>query len=106
LRQLEFLLGTLPAPRPVALDGAGLLRCLYAAEPEPPWYPHVEALSHEVSAEALYDVVLVGILTFDDLRHAAQTWEVTHRRLFPWVVEMAEWSEIRSQNLCEVRVAI
>ena len=97
--QIDFVLGTINAPRSVPLDEEGLLRCLHAPEPDPRCYLHVEALFDEVSAEALHDVVLAGIVTFDDLRRAAQTWHVTHGRLFPWVTEMSESSKIRSRNL-------
>ncbi len=88
-RNVAFVLGTINAPRPTAMDAATLLRCLSAATPEPQWRPHIEALFDEVSIEALHDLVLSGVIEFDGLERAAHVWKVTDGRTLPWIEEMA-----------------
>src|SRR3546814_1940419 len=44
------------------------------------WRPHVEAFFDEVSEEAIHDVVLTGVVSFEDLHRAARNWRVTDGR--------------------------
>ena len=90
-RQLDFVLGTINAPRPRPIDGRTLVHCLNANQPEKEWRPHIEALFDEVSEEAVHDLVLAKIVTFEDLYRAARTWRVTHGRIVGWIKEMADY---------------
>jgi hypothetical protein len=89
-REIEFVLGTINAPRPRRLDAKGLVHCLLTPTPDHEWFPHVEALFDEVSVEALHDLVLAGLVSFEDLYRAARTWRVTNGRNLPWIKEMAD----------------
>jgi hypothetical protein len=88
-RAIDFVLGTINAPRPVAMDEATLLDCLGADHPDPRWHPHIEALFDEVSIEALHDLVLAGVVDFDQLDRAVRIWGITDGRNHPWIEEMA-----------------
>ena len=94
-RELEFVLSTLNAPRPRHLDAPGLLHCLSTSHPAPAWFPHIEALSDEVSIEAIHDLVLANVVDFEQLYRASRTWRVTHGRNVPWIKEMADLSLAR-----------
>jgi hypothetical protein len=89
-REIEFVLGTINAPRPRHLDAKGLVHCLLTPIPDHEWFPHVEALFDEVSVEAIHDLVLAGLVSFEDLYRAARTWRVTNGRNIPWIKEMAD----------------
>ena len=89
-RHLDFILGTINAPRPRAIDASTLLACLLAEAPDPVWWPHIEALVDEVSAEALHDLVLDGVVEFEDLFHALRIWKVPDGRNAAWIREMAD----------------
>jgi hypothetical protein len=95
-RQVDFVLGTINAPRRVPIDAGTLIHCLTAIIPEKQWRPHVEALFDEVSEEAVHDLVLAKIVSFEDLYRAARTWRVTHGRIFSWVREMADLRLLRA----------
>ncbi|MBK1836354.1 hypothetical protein JHL17_02925 [Azospirillum sp. YIM B02556] len=88
-RAIALVLGTINAPRPAVMDEATLLDCLDADRPDPSWRPHIEALFDEVSIEALHDLVLAGVVDFDQLDRAADIWGVTDGRNHPWIEEMA-----------------
>jgi len=89
-RKVAFVLATINAPRPHQLDLKTFVHCLTTARPERRWRPHIEAFFDEVSAEAIHDLVLGGIFTFEDLYRAARTWRATHGRNVPWIKEMAD----------------
>src|SRR5688572_23824041 len=65
--QIDFILGTVNAPRPRPIDARNLIHCLTTSEPESHWRSHIEALFEEVSAEAIHDLVLAKVLSFEDL---------------------------------------
>jgi hypothetical protein len=88
--QMDFVLGTINAPRPKAIDAKTLLHCLTTTAPDKQWQSHIEALFDEVSAEAMHDLVLAKIVSFEDLYRAARTWRVTDGRLVEWIKEMAD----------------
>jgi hypothetical protein len=88
--RVDFVLGTINAPRAKAIDGQTLVHCLLAAEPEKQWQPHIEALFDEVSKEAIHDLVLAGIVSFEDLYRAMRTWRADRGRSAEWVKEMAD----------------
>lgn len=88
-RAIALVLGTINAPRPVAMDETTLLDCLGANRPDPRWRLHIEALFDEVSIEALHDLVLAGVVDFDELDRAARVWGMTNGRNHPWIEEMA-----------------
>jgi hypothetical protein len=90
LAQVEFVLGTINAPRPKTIDVGTLLHCLFAIEPQKQWKPHIESLFDEVSEEAVHDLVLAKIVSFEDLYRASRTWNVGHGRIAGWVREMAD----------------
>jgi hypothetical protein len=90
-REIEFVLGTINAPRPRCLDPKGLVHCLLTPIPDHEWFPHVEALFDEVSVEAIHDLVLAGLVSFEDLYRAARTWRVMNGRNLPWIKEMADF---------------
>ena len=55
----------------------------------------MEALFDEVSVEAIHDLVLAGLVEFEDLYRAARTWRVMDGRNIPWIKEMADFSLAR-----------
>jgi hypothetical protein len=89
-RQLKSVLTTINVPRPTPIDVNGFIHCLFTREPDARWRPHMEALFDEVSPEAIHDLVLAGIVSFEDLYRAARTWRVTDGRNVGWVHEMAD----------------
>lgn len=91
-RHLEFVLKTINAPRPHPIDGPTLVQCLLGGSLRPEWRPHIEAFFDEVSVEAIHDLVLAGVVDFEDLHRAARTWKVTDGRAVPWIKEMADLS--------------
>jgi hypothetical protein len=91
LERVDFVLGTINAPRPKAIDVSTFLHCLLAIEPQTQWQPHIEALFDEVSEEAVHDLVLAKIVSFEDLYRASRTWNVGHGRITGWVKEMADF---------------
>jgi hypothetical protein len=84
------VLATINAPRPYPLSAAELVHCLVTARPDPKWLPHVEAFFDEVSEEAIHDIVLTGVVSFEDLHRAARNWRVTDGRNVAWINEMAD----------------
>lgn len=89
-RQIDFILGTINAPRPRPIDAKDLVHCLITSEPEARWRPHIEALFDEVSAEAIHDLVLAKVVSFEDLYRAARNWGVTNAGNLAWIREMAD----------------
>lgn len=87
---VDLVLATVNAPRPQDMDARTLVHCLSTPLPEPQWFPHVEALFDEVSAEALHDLVLAGVVDFEDLYRASRTWRITDGRNLAWIKEMAD----------------
>lgn len=88
--RLRAVLATVNAPRPEAISPKGLVYCLLTGHPEARWRPHLEAFFDEVSEEAIHDIVLAGVVSFEDLLRAARTWRVTHGRTVAWINEMAD----------------
>jgi hypothetical protein len=89
-RQVKSVLTTINVPRPAPIDVNDFVHCLLTREPDARWRPHMEALFDEVSPEAIHDLVLAGIVSFEDLYRAARTWGVTDGRNVGWVHEMAD----------------
>ncbi len=88
--RVNFVLGAIDAPRPDPIDLKTFVHCLTTSRPDAHWRPHIEAFFDEVSAEAIHDLVLAGIFSFEDLYRAARTWRVTNGRNVPWIKEMAD----------------
>jgi hypothetical protein len=95
-RQVDFVLGTVNAPRPHPIDAKTLVRCLTTSRPDARWRPHIEALFDEVSPEAIHDLVLAGVVTFEDLYRAARTWSAADGGNVAWIKEMADLRLARS----------
>jgi len=89
-KPIRAVLATLNAPRPRPIGAAELIHCLMTDHPEPRWRPHVEALFDEVPEEAIHDIVLAGVVSFEDLMRAARTWRMTDGRNVGWINEMAD----------------
>ncbi|MGE0006092.1 MAG: hypothetical protein AB7S92_10890 [Parvibaculaceae bacterium] len=89
-RQIRLILGTINAPRRHPIDARSLVHCLTTFEPEARWRPHMEALFDEVSPEAVHDLVLAKVVTFEDLYRAARNWEVRNGANVAWIREMAD----------------
>jgi hypothetical protein len=89
-RQIDFVLGTINAPRPRPIDAKTLVHCLTTYEPKAHWRPHIEALFDEVSAEALHDLVLARVVSFEDLYRAARNWSISDAGNLAWIREMAD----------------
>ncbi|TWB20411.1 hypothetical protein FBZ89_107122 [Nitrospirillum amazonense] len=89
---LDRALSTINAPRPVPVDGPGLVALLLAPAPIEDWRPHVEAFFDEVSMGTLHDLVLSGVLTFEDLYRALRTWRLPDASNAAWITEMAALS--------------
>jgi hypothetical protein len=88
--QIEFILATINAPRPHPIDAKELVRCLTTSRTDARWRPHIEAFFDEISPEAIHDLVLAGVVTFEDLYRAARTWRVMNGSNVPWIKEMAD----------------
>lgn len=88
--KVAFVLATINAPRRHPIDASAFVHCLATARPDRRWRPHIEAFFDEVSAEAIHDLVLAGIFSFEDLYRAARTWRMTDGRNVPWIKEMAD----------------
>ena len=87
---LDLVLGTINAPRPRAIDAPTLLACLLTPAPRAEWQAHVAAVFGEVSPDALHELVLAGVFTFEDLNRAARDWRIRDGRNLAWISEMAE----------------
>jgi hypothetical protein len=88
--RVDFILGTINAPRPQPIDADTFLHCLITLKPQKQWRPHIEALFDEVSEEAIHDLVLAKIVSFEDLYRASRTWNVGNGRITGWIREMAD----------------
>jgi hypothetical protein len=86
---LNLALGTLNAPRPLAIDADILLDCLLAERAESIWRPHLEAFFTELSVELLHRLVLEGICSFEDLRRAQRVWGPFRGERYDWIDDMA-----------------
>jgi len=89
-RKVEGILATINAPRPHPIGANDLVHCLTTSRPERRWRPHIEAFFDEVAPEAIHDLVLAGIVAFEDLYRAARTWRLTNGGNVPWIREMAD----------------
>ncbi len=88
--KIDFVLATINAPRPQPIDAKTFVHCLTTSQAEQLWRPHIEAFFDEVSPEVIHDLVLAGIITFEDLYRAARTWRATDGSSVPWIKEMAD----------------
>ena len=88
--KVAFVLATINAPRPHPIDANAFVHCLTTARPDRRRRPHIEAFFDEISPEAIHDLVLAGIFSFEDLYRAARTWRMTHGRNVAWITEMAD----------------
>ena len=88
--KFRTVLATINAPRTEPISLKELVHCLLTAHPQARWRPHVEAFFDEVAEEAIHDIVLAGVVSFEDLLRAARTWRVTHGRTVAWINEMAD----------------
>src|SRR5262249_55716743 len=88
--EISFVLKTINAPRPHQIDAKTFVHCLTTDHPDREWRPHIEAFFDEVSIEAIHDLVLAGVVTFEDLYRAARNWRVTNGKNVDWIKEMAD----------------
>lgn len=89
-RKVAFVLATINAPRRHRIDPKTFVHSLLTLRPERRWRPHIEAFFDEVSAEAIHDLVLAGIFSFEELYRAARTWRSTDGTNLAWIKEMAD----------------
>lgn len=89
-REIKFVLGTINAPRPHPIDAQSLVHCLTTSRPDARWRPHIEALFDEVSPEAIHNLVLAKVVSFEDLYRAARNWRVSDAGNVAWIKEMAD----------------
>lgn len=89
---LDLALGTINAPRPIAIDAETLLDCLLADRPHPTWQPHLDAFFTELSVDLLHHLVLTGYCSFDDLRRAQSIWGPFRGDHHDWIDDMAHLS--------------
>jgi hypothetical protein len=94
-RHVVFVLSTINAPRPQAIDADTLLDCLLADHPIDAWRPHLEAFFTEISIEATHDLVLSGVCDFQDLRRAQAIWGPFSGEKHDWIQEMADLTLVR-----------
>lgn len=87
---LGLALGTVNAPRPRPIDARTLLSCLRGANVERIWRPHVEAFLTELSVDLIHDLVLAGVVTFEELDRARRIWRIQNGRNIDWIAEMAD----------------
>jgi hypothetical protein len=95
-REINFVLATINAPRPQPIDAKTFVHCLTTSQPEGRWSPHIEAFFDEISPEAIHNLVLAGIITFEDLYRTARTWRATDGNNVPWIKEMADFRLARA----------
>ncbi len=67
---LKIAIGQINAPCPEKIDAETLLACLKGAERDKRWAPHVYSFLEELHVSLLHDVVLSGILSFNELSGA------------------------------------
>ena len=91
-RNLDFALQTINAPRPLHIDNETLLRCLLSRGCDEEWQSHIEAFFNELSEETIHDIVLTGVIDFEELYLAARAWRVADGRRVPWIKEMADFA--------------
>jgi hypothetical protein len=87
---LGLALGTINAPRPRQIDAKTLLNCIRGTNVDRIWRPHVEAFVTELSADLIYDLVLAGVFTFEELDRARRIWRIQDGRNIDWIAEMAD----------------
>lgn len=88
--QIRGILKTINAPRPHPIDARTFVHCLTTDHPDRKWRPHIEAFFDEVSVEAIHDLVLAGVVSFEDLYRAARNWRATNGGSVAWIKEMAD----------------
>ena len=89
-RQIKSVLNTINAPRPRPINAQIFIHCLTTPQPEARWRPHMEALFDEVSVEAIHDLVLAKVVSFEDLYRAARNWGLSDAGNIAWIREMAD----------------
>ena len=89
---IDFVLQTINAPRPDHIDSETLLQCLLSRQRDKEWQSHIEAFYDELSEEAIHDIVLTGVIDFEELYLAARAWRVTNAKRVEWVKEMADFA--------------
>lgn len=87
---LGLALGTINAPRPRQIDAKTLFDCIRGTNVDRIWRPHVEAFLAELSADLIYDLVLAGVFTFEELDRARRIWRIQDARNIGWIAEMAD----------------
>jgi hypothetical protein len=96
--RISAVLATINAPLPIPIDACTLVHCLTTLQPEEKWRPHIESLFEEVPIEAIHDLVLAGIVTFEDLYLAARRWSIKDGETLQWVKEMADFRLARAPS--------
>ena len=89
-RAIDFILGTINAPRPEPIDSAALRKCIKHSRVPARWAPHLTALFEEVSVDALHDAVICGFTNFEDLYRTSRSIPVLKGKQVEWVKEMAD----------------
>jgi hypothetical protein len=89
-RQMKLVLGTINAPRPHPIDAQTLVHCLITSRPDSRFRPHIEAFFDELAPEAIHDLVLAKVVSFEDLYRAARNWRMSDAENAAWIKEMAD----------------
>jgi hypothetical protein len=89
-RQMKLVLGTINAPRPHPIDAQTLVRCLITTRTDARFRPHIEAFFDELAPEAIHDLVLAKVISFEDLYRATRNWRLSDARNAAWIKEMAD----------------
>jgi len=83
------VLTTVNAPRALHIDAVTLVDCLLLRCLDQKWRPHVRSYFQEVGVSAIHDMVIEGVVDFDGLVRALETWGVEEFDNARWIREMA-----------------
>jgi len=87
---IEIAVRQINASCPEKIDAALLIRCLKAGKCEEKWKPHLWAFLEELPIPLIHDIVLSGVLTFEEIAGATEIWECSDGPTTEWIREMAD----------------
>ncbi len=89
---IEIAVRQINAPCPEKINASILTECIRTGTCEEKWKPHLWAFLEELPVPLIHDIVLSGLLTFEELAHAIEIWECTDGPTTDWIREMAALS--------------
>lgn len=86
---IEIAVRQINASCPEKINAALLVACLKAGTCREKWKPHIWAFLEELPIPLIHDIVLSGVLTFEELAGAVEIWECNDGPTTEWIREMA-----------------